>query len=122
MTPAFNTAMPQVVQTLKSLSRLAVLARRLMPETPGGKATETSSMSISILVAQIGPGRFVNHLSEIASRLVISRRSPSMVTTTLSLNASTSSTGSFFWRGPCGFAGLAFLESAVHPRLAAPTS
>jgi hypothetical protein len=35
-----------------------------------------------------------------ASRLLISRRSPSMVTTTLSLSASTGSAGRFFGRGP----------------------
>src|SRR6516162_6758833 len=41
-----------------------------------------------------------------------------MVTTTFSLSASTSRAGKFFGRGP-RVAGLAFLEAAVHRRLAA---
>jgi hypothetical protein len=47
--------------------------------------------------------------------LVISRRSPSMVTTTFSLSASTSNAGKLFGHGPRGLPGWPFLNQLRTP-------
>jgi len=64
----------------------------------------------------------VDQLLGTASHLVISRRSPSMVMTTLSLSASTGNAGRFLGRGPRGLADWPFLNRLCTGGLPRPTS
>jgi hypothetical protein len=72
--------------------------------------------------AQIGTGRFFDRLRRTGSRLAISRRSPSMVTTTGSLSTAPSNTGRFFGRDQRGLPDWPFLKRLCSGGLPRPTS
>jgi hypothetical protein len=112
---------PATVMVMRQRQPLDRVATRGFPlaRLTAVRAHGRSTIDQHLGRAQIRTGRFIDQLLGTGSHLVISRRSPSMVMTTLSLSGLDRQCRQVPRARSARVGGLAVLESAVHRGLAA---